>query len=82
MSTGGGSMQTVFIKFVTHQDRVRGFYELATRARVASLPGEIYQTPIDALRLLEEQSIGYRRATDSEVQAAHDQVRNPAPAIL
>jgi len=26
-------MQTIFIRFLTHEDRVRGFYELATRAR-------------------------------------------------
>ena len=32
-------MQTVFIKFVSEQDRVRGFYTLATRSRIGSLPG-------------------------------------------
>lgn len=75
-------MQSVFIRFLTQEDRVRGFYELATRSRVSSLPGEVYQVPIDAIRLLEAQYIGYRRATDAEVKAAHDQVRNPAPAVL
>jgi hypothetical protein len=75
-------MQTIFIRFLTQEDRVRGFYELATRARISSLPGQTYQVPIDALRLLEEQHIGYRRATDAEVKEAHDQVRNPTPAIL
>ncbi|MBI1916869.1 MAG: hypothetical protein HYS12_19350 [Planctomycetes bacterium] len=75
-------MQTVFIRFLTQEDRVRGFYELATRAHVSSFPGEIYQVPIEALRLLEAQHIAYRRATDAEVKAAHDQVRNPAPAVL
>jgi hypothetical protein len=75
-------MQTVFIKFTTQADRVRGFYELATRARVGSLPGEIYQVPIDALRLLDDEHIGYRRATDDEVKAAHDRIRNPTPALL
>jgi len=66
-------MQTVFIKFLTQEDRARGFYELATRARVGSLPGEIYQAPIEALRILDDQHIGYRRATDSEVKAATSQ---------
>ena len=75
-------MQTIFIRFLTHEDRVRGFYELATRARVSSLPGELYQVPLEALRLLEEQHIAYRRATDVEVKEAHDQVRNPSPAVL
>jgi hypothetical protein len=75
-------MQSVYIRFLTQEDRVRGFYELATRARVSSLPGEVYQVPIEALRLLEAQHVGYRRATDLEVKAAHDQIRNPAPAVL
>jgi hypothetical protein len=61
-------MQTVFIRFLTQEDRVRGFYELATRARVGSLPGEVYQVPIEALRLLEDLHIAYRRATDAEVK--------------
>jgi hypothetical protein len=59
-------MQTIFIRFLTQEDRVRGFYELATRARISSLPGEMYQVPIEALRLLEDQHIAYRRATDAE----------------
>jgi hypothetical protein len=75
-------MQTVFIRFTTQEDRVRGFYELATRARIASFPGEIYQIPIDSLRILDDQRIAYRRATDAELKAALDQVRNPAPAVL
>ncbi len=75
-------MQTAFIKFFTQDDRVRGFYELATKARIGSFPGEIYQVPVEALELLDNQQIAYRRATDAEVKAAHDQVRNPAPAVL
>ena len=75
-------MQTIFIKFLTREDRVRGFYELATRSRVGSLPGEIYQVPLEALKLLEDQGISYRRATDDEVRSAHDQVRNPTPSVL
>lgn len=67
-------MQTGYIKFLTPDDRVRGFYQLATRARIGSLPGEIYQVPLDALTELDGQHIGYRRATDSEVKDARDQV--------
>ena len=59
-------MRTVFIRFSTHEDRVRGFYELATRSSISSFPGEIYQIPIEALRLLDEQHVAYRRATDAE----------------
>jgi len=61
---------------------VRGFYELATRARISSFPGELYQVPLEALRLLDDLHVAYRRATDDEVKAAHDQVRNPTPAVL
>jgi len=75
-------MQTVFIRFSTPDDRVRGFYEIATRSRIGSFPGEVYQVPLDALRLLEEKGIAYRRATDAEVKAAHDQGRNSTPAVL
>ena len=75
-------MQTVYIKFTSPEHRERGFYELATRSRLASLPGEIYQIPLSAIPLLETENIGFRCATDAEVSAAHDQVRNPAPAFL
>ena len=75
-------MQTVYIKFLSNDDRVRGFYELMTRARVSSLPDEVYQVGIEALKLLENQQIAYRRATDQEVKDAHDQVRSPTPTVL
>jgi hypothetical protein len=55
---------------------------LAKHARVGSLPGQVYQVPIEALSFLESQHIGYRRATDEEVNAANGQIRNPAPAVL
>ena len=67
-------MQTVYIKFTSPEHRARGFYELATRSRLASLPGEIYQIPLSAIPLLENENIGFRRAMNAEVSAAHDQV--------
>jgi hypothetical protein len=76
------AMQTVHIKFLSDADRVQGFYELATRSRVGSLPGQVYQVPVEALPLLEKQQINFRRATDEEVKAAHDQVRNPSATVL
>jgi hypothetical protein len=75
-------MQTVYIRFLSEEDRVQGFYELARRSRIASLPGQLYQVPLEALPLLESQQINYRRATDDEVKTAHDQVRNPSPSLL
>jgi hypothetical protein len=74
-------MHTIYIRFLTQEDRVRGFYEMATRARISSLPGELYQVPIEALRILEDQKIAYRRATDAELKDAHDRVRDSVPAI-
>jgi hypothetical protein len=81
-SKGGDVMRTVFIKFSTQDDRARGFYELATKATIGSFPDEIYQVPIESLKMLDDQHIEYRRATAAEVKAANDQVRNPAPAVL
>jgi hypothetical protein len=69
-------------KFLTEEDRVRGFFELAKHARVGSLPGQVYQVPLEGLKLVEELHIAYRRATDAEVKSAHDQVRNPSPVVL
>ena len=75
-------MHTIYVKFLSGEDRTRGFFELATRARISSLPGEVYQIPMESLKLLDDKGIGYRRATDVEVKQAHDQVRNPAPSLL
>ena len=75
-------MQTVYIKFLTEADRARGFFELAKRSRIGSLPGQVYQVPLTALQILEDAHIDYRRATDAEVKDAHDQVRNPSAAVL
>lgn len=75
-------MQSVFIRFTTEEDRARGFASLAKRARISSLPGQVYQIPIDGLTLLESEHINYRRATDDEVKAANDQVRNSAASVL
>jgi hypothetical protein len=75
-------MRTIFIKFLTEQDGVRGFYELMRHSRVSSFPDDVHQIPLEAVKLLDDLHIGYRRATDAEVQKSHDQVRNPYPAIL
>ena len=75
-------MHTVHIKFLTEDDRTRGFYELARRSRVGSLPGRVYQIPLEALQILDSLHVAYRRASDDEVKDAHDQVRNPSAAVL
>ena len=75
-------MQTVYVKFLNEADRAKGFLELAKRARIGSLPGQIYQIPFGALKILHDMQIDYRRATDAEVKDAHDQVRSPFAAVL
>jgi len=75
-------MQTAYIKFNSESDRVRGFYELATRFRVSSLPDQIYSIPVVSLHHLDAQHIGYRRATDDEIAAANDKIRNPSALVL
>ncbi len=72
-------MQTVYIKFLSEAARARGFFELAKRARIGSLPGQVYQVPLEALPILEELHIDYRRATDAEVKDAHDVVAGRVP---
>jgi hypothetical protein len=61
-------MQSVFVRFVTEEDRVRGFAMMAKRSQISSLPGQIYQVPIEGIPLLESERINYRRATDDEVR--------------
>jgi hypothetical protein len=75
-------MQSIFIRFVSENDRVRGFALLAKRSRIASMPGQIYQVPMESLELLDSEHINYRRATDAEVKSANDQVRNPPAPVL
>ncbi len=72
----------VHIRFLSEPDRVRGFYELATKTGISSFRGGVFQVPREALKILQDLQIGYREATDAEVKEAHDQVRNPAAAIL
>ncbi len=70
-------MQTVFVKFLSEADRAKGFFELAKRSGIGSLPGQVYQVPLAALPILDEIHIDYRRATDVDVNNAQDKVRNP-----
>jgi hypothetical protein len=75
-------MSSAYILFLSEEDRIRGFGTLARCARISSLPERVYQVPVEALQLLEDQQIKYRRATDAEVKAANDQVRNPVAPVL
>ncbi|MFO0970699.1 MAG: hypothetical protein U0793_34600 [Gemmataceae bacterium] len=74
-------MKTTYIVFLTHEDRVKGFYELMRKTRLDSFRGEVYRVPVDALKLLDDLHVGYRVATDAEVKNALDQVRNPPASV-
>jgi hypothetical protein len=71
-------MQCTFIQFASQADRVRGFYELATRARIDSLPGEVYRVRVDALPLLDEKGIRCQRISHPEAKA----MGQPDPSAL
>ena len=75
-------MQIAYIKFNSREDQVRGFYELATKAQVTSLPGGVYAVPWQALSLLDGENISYRRATDAEVPLKHGSIRIPVAPLL
>ncbi len=75
-------MQIAYIKFTSREDQVRGFYALATKAQVTSLPGGVYAVPWQALALLDEQHIAYRRATDAEVPLKYGAIRTPVTPLL
>ena len=75
-------MNTAHIKFNSREHQVRGYYELATKAKVSSLPDGIYIVSLESLPILEEQHISYRRATDEEVERAYAQIRNPTAPVL
>ncbi len=49
----------VRIKFKSRQDQVNGFYELATKARIRSLPNEVFEISDRHLRILDDAAIAY-----------------------
>ena len=75
-------MNIIYIKFQSKEDQVKGYYELAMKHKVLSLPNEVYGVTLPGLQFLEELHISYRRATDDEVTTSHGQIRNPSPFVL
>ena len=49
----------VKIKFKTKEDRIKGFYELATKGMVRSLPNSIFEIADQYLRMLDEANVAY-----------------------
>ena len=75
-------MQIGYIKFNNRADQIRGFYALATKAQVTSLPGGVYAVPWKALALLDAENISYRRATYADVPLRHGVIRTPIAPLL
>lgn len=72
----------IYIKFNSRQDQVDGFYELATKAKVISLPDGIYAIGVESLQLLDAKKISYTYVTDEELESVNDKIRNPLTVIL
>lgn len=47
------------IKFKTKEDRIKGFYELATKGMGKSLPNGIFEISDQYLQLLDEANVAY-----------------------
>jgi len=68
----------VRIKFKTKQDQINGFYELATKGRVRSLRGDIFEIADHYLEILNDARIDYevvqtKKGRLNEAEA----IRNP-----
>ncbi len=50
----------VRIKFKTKRDQVKGFYQLATKGRVRSLPDDIFEIASRYLKILDDAGIAYK----------------------
>jgi hypothetical protein len=76
-------LRMVRIRFSSHEDEVRGYYLLATQAKVRSLRGGLYEITKPCLTLLDQHAIKYvvippTEATLDETEA----VRNSPAAEL
>jgi hypothetical protein len=70
------------IQFSTDQDRVKGFYLLATHTIVRSLRGRMFEITERDLRLLDEHGIHYTIVPVPDPSETDQAVRNPLTAEL
>lgn len=64
----------VRIRFKTKNDRIKGFYELATKGRGRSLPNGIFEIADQYLKILDNAKVAYeiisrKEITDHEAEA-------------
>ena len=73
----------VRIRFVSEQDEERGFYLLATHARLRGLPNGFYEISKPCLTLLDQHSIKYTVIPPAEIATDDAQAaRNPLTVEL
>ena len=68
------------IQFATDQDRVKGFYLLATHTAVRSLRGRVFEIAEHDLKPLDEHGIHYAILRVPEPSETDQAVRNPLTA--
>jgi hypothetical protein len=74
--------ELAYIRFLSEADEERGFAELMRRTELHAFPEGVYGVNPEALSVLDDLQIRYRRATGEEVSAnvPPRTVRNPVAA--
>lgn len=54
------------IRFDSKDDRVRGFYELATKGIVRALKGDVFEIPDHFKRILDDAGVSYHILSECE----------------
>lgn len=70
------------IQFATDQDRIQGFYLLATHTVVRSLPGRVFEIAEGDLKWLDEHGIHYTIIPVPDRRGTDQTVRTPLTAEL
>jgi hypothetical protein len=65
-------MSLAYIKFSDRDGEAEGIHILARRSPVTRFRDRVYRVQEDDLHRLEEAGIGYRRATEAEIEVARD----------
>ncbi|MEO7719190.1 MAG: hypothetical protein ABIY70_23575 [Capsulimonas sp.] len=65
------SVRNAYIKFLSNEDSVLGFYELVTHSQVTRLSNDIYCVPWSSLAILDSRQVEYSFATEEDLTNAH-----------
>lgn len=61
-------MSRVYVKFKNKEDRIKGFYALATQTKVEGLSGDIFGISEEDLPILKNSQVGFDIASPEEVK--------------